>query len=250
MRKTTTRQNTVYAYLKDLINRPGIDRRGVINLLATLTGISCGSVSRWFYGTYTPQGLALVKVRVALAAVGYRVEEFYALPQELRALAEMLAYDVIDPQETSTVLGFQKTVELYRVLLHRRGMMKEDRIGKIRHLCNIYADKLVEAKRDLQEGNPIFGSLFTAGTDTADTKMGLVTLTITALKAVQTLMRGLETPLREVLENGSVDERTQVRQMFGETEFFELSNKAHQFSTTLNQLCSEKSRELIREEGV
>ncbi len=105
-------------------------------LLAEFCHVTTDTVGRWFNGRNLPVGEELIRLRIFLALANYRVSELDDLSKSLRELAQVIALDVMTPDEVRQALGYKNIQDVYRVVLRGTGLMAD----KVRKLARILGE--------------------------------------------------------------------------------------------------------------
>lgn len=84
--------------------------------VAEFSGVDKSTVRRWKNGRM-PEGEALLRVRVLLDLAGYRAEEFIVLAEPVKQFARAIALNLIEPEDASSMLGYQNIKGLYDIVL-------------------------------------------------------------------------------------------------------------------------------------
>ncbi len=128
------------------------DLEPAANLLGEITETSSTTIIRWSKGSFKPNGLKRIVLRVVLDAAGYRVDEYYELPLMNRRLHMMLALKLMTRVEISRYLGFPDTDEgrgLYKFCLYGKSL-EPIKLTKIKQLGEENKDLLKEGFEELQ----------------------------------------------------------------------------------------------------
>lgn len=227
--------------------------------LLEFSGVSSGTLPRWFAGKSAPLGSILVKVQVFLEFAGYELSECMHLPSNVKKMREYFAFGFINLEALQAEIGYADMQCVLRVLL-----------GKQRTLMHNHQSQFELALSRLDDG--LSGSLQIARTRLRDTlKNGR--LSVPHERGVQarpipqaskrTVLEGVTNkvgsdialavfrnlilaaiPLaRELVSDRfSDDERRDFRNSVSHDGIFELSN-------LLNGLCSKRARESMLSEG-
>lgn len=113
-------------------------------LLAEFCGVEKRTPSDWLHGRNLPAGETLIKLRIFLSLVGYRVAELDNLSDSFRQLAHVIAVvERFSPDEVRQRLDYRNVQDVYRLVLRgNAGTLMENRLEKLKLLLEEAADEL------------------------------------------------------------------------------------------------------------
>lgn len=126
---------------------PDLDTRYT---LAEFAGVQESTVRRWQVGGNMPKGSPLLKVRVFLDLIGYKVKEFSELPELARQFAQLIAFGLISEEAARELLDYKNLQDVYRVLLKGEGLMPQ-RVHRLRRFVESSTDELNQYSADWLE---------------------------------------------------------------------------------------------------
>lgn len=215
-------------------------------LVATFMGVSSARVVNEWRGDRLPIGDRLVRLRVLLGYLGYSVEEFDSLAEEIRFFAEALALNCLTVEKMADICVMPADSVL-RLLNGRRGTV-EERIQIIRQWQeeNNLAKQLVEARKPWQEqcGCPSFPLLLQVSEEHKTTAVTVdevdkghrlfIVAAASNLHSMRYFISRLES------DEFSLEERQEFRRQAG--------NDIMSVANQLFRLCSETARRQMKEE--
>lgn len=197
-----------------------------------------------------PKGLPLIRLRIFLEILGYKVKEIKQLATKpsVYHLAEMLAFGTLTPDAAVTILQYSCVQDVYRLVL--RGMKSPIASRKkiLEGLWEEQKSQVEQRRRELQEVIGVSPLLLEREASIP------IAFVPTKKKPTQAVSLGrnteLETlghlvlaalPLAEKIASNdfSEEDRKKLRQITGGDAVYRLSN-------AMNQLCGEKARNQIR----
>ena len=111
--------------LQDLFERYEWD--SVRHVLADFTVVGTPTVRRWKVGLGEgmPKGEALLRLRVFLDLVGYKVDEFESLPPVTKQFTRLIAVGLLSIEGARELLQYTNPSEVFRVILDGSGLLRE-----------------------------------------------------------------------------------------------------------------------------
>lgn len=90
--------------------------------LADFVGVQELAVRRWQTGGNVPKGDSLLKTRVFLDLIGYKVKEFEELPGLTREFTKLIAFGLITEEGARDLLEYKNIQDVFRVVLKGDGL--------------------------------------------------------------------------------------------------------------------------------
>ena len=130
--------------------------------LRRFTSATSKAVIGWRVGVAGPQREMLLKVRVFLDVLGYEIEEFSNLPEDVKSLAQLLAFGCIIPNSARRALCFAAQETVNRILLNGKKLTREQE-QTLSNYIRGHEDQLETALQQLRDST---GEARIAGGDT------------------------------------------------------------------------------------
>lgn len=211
-------------------------------------GVNSDTVRSWHTGQFFPIGLALIKTYYFLEKEGYRVSELEALGEVTYNLGKLMAFNVIDCEDVALQLDLTARGKIFLFLRGERCFSPE-REGKAKIILNLYKDELDGLPKRLLPEKAVKEKKVERVQEKSEELVEvkeLFNLLVSLNGLTEVLLPRLELVLSERF---SPEERRVIRERAGRKLVFDLSNKLHgvyKAYKVLNALCSEKARELMK----
>lgn len=205
------------------------------------------TVSAWIYGRNVPLGEPLIKLRLFLEAVGYELVEYvHGTDHVSHKLAELLAYDILTPEEAREHLGFGDTHSVFR-LARADSDTNTARTQKVERLYGEAGEELAKKKATLLSVLMRVPSIkiyvetdppSTPVTQVAKGALDLEKQDPISIEVLAHLVLAITPLLERAVSETSREQRNELRKRTGSDGMFRLSKAS-------SRLCSEKARELV-----
>lgn len=135
------------ACVTDFANRFSTDLTRPV--LAEFCKVERSTAGRWLNGHPLPKGEPLVRLRIFLSLVGYQLTELGDLSEDVRNLARIIAFDVVNLDDVREGLDYDNTSEVYRLVLRASGLMPQ-RVRRLEALVREHKDQLDKSRSGWQ----------------------------------------------------------------------------------------------------
>jgi len=241
---------------KDFLGRKFGEKQKVLleTYFSDLLKITKVTFSNWTSGKHFPKGLELLKLRIFLMSIGYEITEFEGVPDEIISVGKLVAFGKITLLEATVSLEYPETWELLRYLNNKRGV-SANRLLIFKKFLEDKSDMLAQVEERMKEAlgyvTPRHAFLEKGREKVLVIDDDNILMLKYTLDAIGNLCDAVEPILKNLLDGND----PKIRQAFRDgIKFFPLSNKVHAFSdrmhkveSLLNDMCSEKSREVSNE---
>lgn len=212
-----------------------------------LTKVQSDTVRTWVLGKSFPKGLTLLGLRVFLISIGYELTEFQNMQSAVLLVGRLVAFGMVDPTVVMAELDYPETWELSRHVNNikkppsEKLKMYQKFLETRSELIAAVETRMAEVKQRVDIAP---SSLESKKTSEVEDNKAIIHITKHSLDAVAELCDALMPILNGLLEATDSGTRQKFRD---EIKFFPLSNKVHGLEQLLNEMCSEKSREVAHE---
>lgn len=190
-----------------------------------------GTVERWLSGRQFPNGEKLVALATFLTMRGFTVREFEQIPERYRTLAKAVSLGLLSSQVLASKLGFDDVSDIWRAFRGRgMGKQREEIVQALAEEDAAEVDRLWQVYSASLPGNVSAGQV--AGH-----------LRVAVVQSLARMMNGM-LPLVQLVNGDEFTDadRQELRDAAGSSTVFDLSN-------ALNDLCSDRSREIAKRGG-
>ncbi len=192
---------------------------------------SSGTVERWVSGKQFPIGENLITVAAYLTMRGFTVEEFEKIPERYRTVAKAIALGLLPSKALAARLGFDDVSDIWRAFRGRA--MGKNREATVQGLTEQYAS---DVDRLWQAYSADQSSIVSLGKPAGNLQGAVVQSLALMMNSMLHLVRHVNS------DEFTEEQRQQLRDAAGSGTVFDLSNE-------LNDLCSERSREIGKRGG-
>lgn len=209
-------------------------------LRSFIPAVDIRTIERWLSGAAKPVGENLIRVRIFLDAIGYRVSELEKLDPPVLDACKIVAFDIASVDDIVGELGYPSAIgarsQTFRVLIGHARVLN-NRLTRLKSFTESASDLVQEQEKSFSKrfSVPKKEPALPAQKPRAPSPMGenRNDAVIAALAAMTRAML----PLAELAlsDEFSAEERQKIRDLSGGDGVFRLSNK-------LNRLCGERAR--------
>jgi hypothetical protein len=222
--------------------------RSATELMAEFCDSHYRTALGWLRGEPLPKGLRLVKLRVFLQFVGYNVTDVIYTLNGAEPLSQLVALNLATVDEVRDELAYTKDDAVFRILHGEATSLTEGRGEVLLDFVNQHQaalePALATARASIQKALPVQPwttqpSGFPVEPDpvvsTPPVQLAEPTIPSLSAKLIITLLASYLSaakPLADLLDSDEYTEadRTRLRAIVGDTDFFELTNVMHRLS--------------------
>ena len=118
--------------------------------LASFSQVDGQTVRHWYKEENAPVGPSLLKVRVFLDLLGYRVEEFYTLPDVTKDFSRLIVFGHISFQDARKTLNYVDDKGLFDIVLRAKSAQR-DRIYRLERFVENSSNELDRLKQKFKK---------------------------------------------------------------------------------------------------
>lgn len=235
-----------FTHLKQRLNQQAHNsshNHEMMSALAVFCGCSYSAVTRWQPGSGSmPLADARIKLMAYLDLLGYRVIELENMSTSFRALADLIAFGLIDPSQALIAIGYADIATLYKVI-HGKSNASPEKKEKTGQLVKEKISEINPAKEKAYQKLPAFAAKLLPSSIEIKPKIketGLIGTSVNnSIQGLLSIMQGLDT----LLNSEAVKLTDQELALFPDFQKAIIARLAEKFKNLQMRLNPEKDHE-------
>lgn len=199
-------------------------------LLEVYTARITNTIRKWFSGQSLPRGIDLIRIRILLAELGYRVVELEKYQKSVRQIAELFAVHAVKLEEVRSFIRFSRNSTMNVLVgVQPVGKATEIRLQQLYETCRAH---LPQTESVLVKTVDALKQYFLPISEKPDEHDHIISALSSQIRAMLPLVNLVAS------DGFTAAERERVRELAGNDSVFKLSNQ-------LFALCGERARHAV-----